>query len=129
MRLLGRSLEGSGDDVRARTTGEAGGDGRPRVRPWCTTVRQIHDGVNVLLEATFGYDPDDPWAVQACFRDPLGRLVAWNLSRELLRSGTYGLSGEGEVRLWPLRSGGGYVRMRLGREAAGFARLPNAAVE
>ncbi|MEV0000460.1 SsgA family sporulation/cell division regulator [Streptomyces sp. NPDC050848] len=72
------------------------------------------------MEATFGYDPDDPWAVRACFREPLGRLVAWDLSRELLRSGTYGLSGEGEVRLWPLRSGGRheYVRMRLGRDGA-----------
>ncbi|MET9378576.1 SsgA family sporulation/cell division regulator [Streptomyces sp. NPDC003035] len=86
------------------------------VRSWHTTARQVQGTTGLPIEATFHYDPDDPWAVRIAFRLPLGRVVDWTLSRELLRSGTRVLSGEGDVRLWPLRCGGreGRVRMRLG---------------
>ncbi|MER7953684.1 SsgA family sporulation/cell division regulator [Streptomyces sp. NPDC096030] len=88
----------------------------PQVRSWRTTARRIHGGIGLPVEATFHYDPDDPWAVRIAFRPPLGETVDWTFSRELLRSGTRVLSGEGDVRLCPLRRGGreGRVRMRLG---------------
>ncbi|WP_328885505.1 SsgA family sporulation/cell division regulator [Streptomyces sp. NBC_00316] len=87
----------------------------PPVESWRTTARQAEGGVGLSVEATFHYDPDDPWAVRIIFGPPLGRGVAWTFSRELLRSGVRVLSGEGDVRLWPLRCGGreGCVRMRL----------------
>ncbi|MFD3531912.1 SsgA family sporulation/cell division regulator [Streptomyces sp. NPDC058664] len=94
----------------------------PLARPWHTTVRQVHGAAGLPVEATFHYDPDDPWAVRIVFRLALDRAVTWIFSRELLHSGTRVLSGEGDVRLWPLRGGGrdGRVRMRLG-DAGAFA--------
>ncbi|MEU6944699.1 SsgA family sporulation/cell division regulator [Streptomyces sp. NPDC046316] len=88
----------------------------PPVRAWHTTARQVQGGIGLPVEATFHYDPDDPWAVRIAFRLPLGSIVEWTFSRELLSSGTRVLSGGGDVRLWPLRLGGreGRVRMRLG---------------
>ncbi|MCT4351867.1 SsgA family sporulation/cell division regulator [Streptomyces sp. Je 1-79] len=87
---------------------------------WHTTARQVHGGIGLSVEASFHYDPDDPWAVRITFRPPLGDCVVWTFSRELLRSGTRVLSGEGDVRLWPLRRGGrdGRVRIRLGPAGA-----------
>ncbi|MET9434969.1 SsgA family sporulation/cell division regulator [Streptomyces sp. NPDC006551] len=92
----------------------------PPVRSWHTTARQVQEGVDLSIAAAFDYDPDDPWAVRVSFRLPLGRVVVWTFSRDLLRSGTRVLSGEGDVRLWPLRCGGreGRVRMRLGAAGA-----------
>ncbi|MFD9031042.1 SsgA family sporulation/cell division regulator [Streptomyces sp. NPDC059567] len=92
----------------------------PPVRSWHTAARQLQGGIGLPVEATFHYDPDDPWAVRVTFRLPPGRLVDWTFSRELLRSGTRVLSGEGDIRLWPLRCGGreGRVRMRLGPAGA-----------
>jgi hypothetical protein len=92
----------------------------PPVRSWSTTARQIQGEIGLAVEATFHYDPDDPWAIRVAFRLSLGRVVDWTFSRELLRSGTRVLSGEGDVRLWPLRCGGreGRVRMRLGSAEA-----------
>ncbi|MEU6880273.1 SsgA family sporulation/cell division regulator [Streptomyces sp. NPDC046712] len=88
----------------------------PPVRSWHTTARQALGEIGLPVEATFHYDPDDPWAVRITFRLPLSRVVDWTFSRDLLRSGARVLSGEGDVRLWPLRCGGreGRVRMRLG---------------
>ncbi|WP_329112714.1 SsgA family sporulation/cell division regulator [Streptomyces sp. NBC_01353] len=88
----------------------------PLVRSLHTTARQVQGGIGLPVDATFHYDPDDPWAVRVTFRLPPGKVVDWTFSRELLRSGTRVLSGEGDVRLWPLRCGGreGRVRMRLG---------------
>ncbi|QES04240.1 SsgA family sporulation/cell division regulator [Streptomyces venezuelae] len=90
------------------------------VRAWHTTARQVHDGMGLPVPATFHYDPDDPWAVHIVFRLPPGRVVDWVFSRDLLRSGTRVLSGEGDVRLWPLRDGGreGRVHLRLGQAGA-----------
>ncbi|MFJ3582023.1 SsgA family sporulation/cell division regulator [Streptomyces sp. NPDC090127] len=92
----------------------------PAVRSWHTTAQQVQGGIDLPVDATFDYDPDDPWAVRVTFRAPLGRVVVWTLSRELLRSGARVLSGAGDVRLWPLRGGGreGRVRMRLGPAGA-----------
>jgi hypothetical protein len=92
----------------------------PPVRSWHTTVRQVRGGLGLPVDATFHYDRADPWAVRVTFRLPLDRVVDWTFSRELLRSGTRVLSGEGDVRLWPLRRGGreGRVRTRLGTAGA-----------
>ncbi|MFH9725877.1 SsgA family sporulation/cell division regulator [Streptomyces sp. NPDC017254] len=90
------------------------------VRSWHTTARQVRGRIGLPVEATLHYDPDDPWAVRITFRLPPGTIVDWTLSRELLRSGTRVLSGEGDVRLCLLRGGGleGRVRMRLGTAGA-----------
>ncbi|MFF5428139.1 MULTISPECIES: SsgA family sporulation/cell division regulator [unclassified Streptomyces] len=90
------------------------------VAPWNITARQVRGESDLPVETTFHYDPDDPWAVRVTFRLSLGRVVDWTFSRDLLRSGTRVLSGEGDVRLWPLRCGGreGRVRLRLGQAGA-----------
>lgn len=92
----------------------------PSVRPWHTTARQVRGAFGLPVEATCRYDADDPWAVRITFRIPQEEVVDWTFSRELLRSGTRVLSGEGDVRLWPLRGGGreGRVRARLGSAEA-----------
>ncbi|MGW6566390.1 SsgA family sporulation/cell division regulator [Streptomyces sp. NPDC054975] len=92
----------------------------PPVRSWHTTALHVQEGIDLPVAATFHYDPDDPWAVRVTFRPPLGMVVVWTLSRELLRSGCRVMTGEGDVRLWPLRCGGseGRVRMRLGPAGA-----------
>ncbi|MGF1432452.1 SsgA family sporulation/cell division regulator [Kitasatospora sp. LaBMicrA B282] len=49
----------------------------------------------------FRYEPERPYEVLVTFH--LGRPdeVDWVFSRELLRDGLRGLSGQGDVRLWP----------------------------
>ncbi|MEK9521022.1 SsgA family sporulation/cell division regulator [Streptomyces sp. NPDC087908] len=90
--------------------------GSSPVRSWRTTARQLRGRFGRPVETVFRYDPDDPWAVRTTFRLPLGVEIEWTFSRELLRSGTRVLSGEGDIRLCPVRTGGkeGVVRMRLG---------------
>ncbi|MFF0273198.1 MULTISPECIES: SsgA family sporulation/cell division regulator [unclassified Streptomyces] len=104
-----------------KTTGPPGS---PLVRSWRTTARQLRGRFGRPVDTTFRYDPDDPWAVRTTFRLPLGVEIHWTFSRELLRSGTRVLSGEGDIRLCPLRTEGkeGVVRLRLG-PAEAFATV------
>ncbi|MFC9793289.1 SsgA family sporulation/cell division regulator [Streptomyces sp. NPDC127584] len=100
-----------------KTTGPAGS---PTARSWHTTARQLNGRFGRPVDTVFRYDPDDPWAIRATFLLPPGGGIEWTFSRELLRSGTRVLSGEGDIRLCPVRTGGkeGVVRMRLGPVAA-----------
>lgn len=52
------------------------------------------------LEAGFGYDPGDPFAVTVTFRTAYGD-VAWTFARDLLVEGVDTPSGDGDVHVWP----------------------------
>ncbi|MCW2797933.1 MAG: sporulation and cell division protein SsgA [Nocardioides sp.] len=54
----------------------------------------------VELVATFGYQPDDPYAVWLTFHAPDGE-VRWAISRALMLHGLTAPAGEGDIRLWP----------------------------
>ncbi|MFJ8044309.1 SsgA family sporulation/cell division regulator [Kitasatospora sp. NPDC096147] len=53
------------------------------------------------VRTRFRYDPERPYEVLLTFH--LGRSdeADWVFSRELLRDGLNGLSGQGDVKLWP----------------------------
>jgi len=50
--------------------------------------------------ASFGYHPDDPFAVWLTFHIPAGD-VRWAMARSLLVCGLTEPAGEGDIRLWP----------------------------
>ena len=52
------------------------------------------------LEAELCYDSLDPYAVAACFDTGEAR-VRWVFARELLASGLYEPTGDGDVHVWP----------------------------
>ncbi len=52
------------------------------------------------LEADFGYDPADPYAVTVTFRTGYGN-VAWTFARDLLIDGVDTPAGDGDVHVWP----------------------------
>jgi len=52
------------------------------------------------LDADFGYDPADPYAVTVTFRTEYGD-VAWTFARELLVDGLTTPTGDGDVHVWP----------------------------
>jgi hypothetical protein len=55
----------------------------------------------VPLPVTLSYDATDPYAVHAVFRTGQGDGVEWVFARELLAGGVVGMTGEGDVRVWP----------------------------
>ncbi len=60
-------------------------------------------GCHVTLRASFGYEPDDPYAVWVSFRDAVteGSPVRWALSRDVLLAGLREPAGDGDVHVWP----------------------------
>jgi hypothetical protein len=58
------------------------------------------EGGAATLEADFGYDPADPFAVTAVFKTSAG-AVSWTFGRELLVHGTFEPTGDGDVHVWP----------------------------
>lgn len=52
------------------------------------------------LDATFGYDAADPFAVTVTFRTAYGD-VAWTFARDLLLEGIDTPAGDGDVHVWP----------------------------
>lgn len=58
------------------------------------------DGRPSALSATFGYEPDDPWAVRMTFHGATGEVV-WMVARSLLEHGLSRPVGEGDVRVSP----------------------------
>ncbi|WP_121250960.1 SsgA family sporulation/cell division regulator [Nocardioides ferulae] len=57
-------------------------------------------GRPVEIEATFHYDPHDPYAVELAFH-AAGSDVSWWMARTLLLRGLAGPEGEGDVLVWP----------------------------
>ena len=65
------------------------------------------DGACVPIDAAFGYDPVDPFAVRAEFW--LGEAdepVVWVFARDLIAEGLVAPAGQGDVGVWPSRSQG-----------------------
>lgn len=55
----------------------------------------------VSLRVDLEYDSSDPYAVRAVFHTGQGSGVSWVFARELLATGMYAPTGEGDVRVWP----------------------------
>lgn len=55
---------------------------------------------SVVVPTVLSYDPADPFAVGARFRDATGD-VEWVFSRDLLTAGMHVHIGLGDVRVWP----------------------------
>jgi hypothetical protein len=76
-------------------------------RPVSSTVSQdiaLHCldelGRPMTFMASFGYHPDDPYAVWLTFHIPAGD-VQWAVARSLVRRGLTEPAGEGDIRFWP----------------------------
>lgn len=57
-------------------------------------------GVATPIEAELHYDPRDPYAVTTVFMTGHNQ-VRWTFGRELLATGLYEPSGDGDVHVWP----------------------------
>lgn len=75
-----------------------------RSRPGVSAVITIElvgdDGLVTALEAEFLYDAMDPFAATAVFKLPAGPLT-WVFGRDLLTTGLFETTGEGDVKVWP----------------------------
>jgi|SRR3954447_12380876 len=91
-----------------------------------TTFHLVGPQSWTAVPAALVYDSADPFAVRVRFGDgsadefgadsydtPDDGGVEWLLSRDLLRAGLTSPVGEGDVRLWPARSGLDVVFMQL----------------
>lgn len=65
-------------------------------------------GSVVPIEAELHYDPSDPYAVTAVFLTGAS-AVRWTFGRELLMSGLYEPSGDGDVHVWPCLDSDGHA--------------------
>lgn len=57
-------------------------------------------GAATPLDAELQYDPSDPYAVTTVFLTGRSQ-VRWTFGRDLLASGLYEPSGDGDVHVWP----------------------------
>lgn len=57
-------------------------------------------GGSIPLPAALDYDTEDPYAVAASFNTGESN-VRWVFARELLASGVYEPTGDGDVHVWP----------------------------
>lgn len=64
------------------------------------------NGQATPLDAELRYDSYDPYAIAACF-DTGEAQVRWVFARELLASGLYEPTGDGDVHIWPCLDAGG----------------------
>ncbi|WP_100838091.1 SsgA family sporulation/cell division regulator [Kitasatospora fiedleri] len=60
---------------------------------------------SVPVAARLSYGSHDPFAVHVTFHLDSGTPVTWVFARELLVEGTFRPCGQGDVRIWPTRSG------------------------
>jgi hypothetical protein len=86
------------------------------VAPLSLRVYQLAwDTFRIPLRADFHFEPEDPLAVTVNFMPRDQPPVTWRLSREALYLGCVEASGEGDVRIRPVRVKRRWmVRMRLG---------------
>lgn len=63
------------------------------------------EGRRASIDAEMVYDQRDPFAMSVVFKTL--PAVTWTFSRELLLTGMYEPSGEGDVHIWPCLSGNG----------------------
>lgn len=57
------------------------------------------------ITAKFRFDPDMPAVVTVEFAAQRGPGLVWRIGRELLHRGLTGMSGSGDVRMWPMAPG------------------------
>ncbi|MEU3252245.1 SsgA family sporulation/cell division regulator [Streptomyces sp. NPDC006997] len=75
-----------------------------RVAPLSLRInRVVWHTLRVPLAADFRYDPGIPLTVSVTFRPPEGPRVTWRIGRDLLLDGLMEATGDGDVRIWPLR--------------------------
>ncbi len=60
----------------------------------------VTDSGSLPLVAAMAYDTTDPWAVRVSFDTETG-TVTWLFARQLLTDGIAGLTGEGDIKVWP----------------------------
>ncbi|MDH6126664.1 SsgA family sporulation/cell division regulator [Kitasatospora sp. GP82] len=60
---------------------------------------------SIAVPARLSYTSHDPFAVHITFHLDSGAPVTWVFARELLVEGTFRPCGQGDVRIWPTRSG------------------------
>jgi hypothetical protein len=65
-------------------------------------------GAATPLEAELQYDPRDPYAVTTVFMTGRSQ-VRWTFGRDLLASGLYEPSGDGDVHVWPCLDADGHA--------------------
>lgn len=65
-------------------------------------------GSSTPIEAELQYDPRDPYAVTTVFMTGRSQ-VRWTFGRELLASGLYEPSGDGDVHVWPCLDADGHA--------------------
>jgi len=65
-------------------------------------------GSGTPIEAELQYDPRDPYAVTTVFMTGRSQ-VRWTFGRELLASGLYEPSGDGDVHVWPCLDADGHA--------------------
>ncbi|MGP4085151.1 SsgA family sporulation/cell division regulator [Streptomyces sp. KR55] len=86
----------------------------------CRTVVRLIRGQRYLPVVTeFHYDGADPYSVCVIFNAHTDMTVEWTFGRELLLSGQRGLSGAGDVQIWPSEihgSGVVFISLRSGAE-------------
>lgn len=63
-------------------------------------------GEATAIDADLVFDPADPYAVTMVFRTGV-QEVFWTFGRELLASGLYEPTGDGDVHVWPCLSSTG----------------------
>ncbi|MFE1246529.1 SsgA family sporulation/cell division regulator [Streptomyces sp. NPDC058735] len=68
----------------------------------------------VPVPARLGYVTADPYAVHVTFHITSEQPVHWTFARDLLVEGVFRPCGQGDVRVWPAKTGGrGVVLMEL----------------
>lgn len=60
---------------------------------------------SIPVPARLAYRTDDPYAVHISFHIGTEAPVNWTFSRELLIEGVFRPCGEGDVRVWPAKTG------------------------
>ncbi|MEV4329641.1 SsgA family sporulation/cell division regulator [Streptomyces sp. NPDC049597] len=69
----------------------------------------------VPVPARLTYRTDDPYAVHITFHTRSDHPVDWTFARDLLVEGVFRPCGDGDVRVWPAKSGGrGVILLALG---------------
>lgn len=92
------------------------------------TQARVIDGPNIgrVINVALRYDPAAPYAVAMAFSE-VGVTQVWQVARELLACGLHGLSGQGDVQVFPftdppgvglyLSSPDGFCLLRLAQES------------
>ncbi|MDA2812893.1 SsgA family sporulation/cell division regulator [Nocardiopsis sp. RSe5-2] len=65
----------------------------------------VPDRTSVPLVARLDYTADDPYAIKVAFHTGEDEPVEWIFARELLTVGIVRPVGEGDVQVWPSKSG------------------------